>query len=83
MISFERNVQELRVCVDSETGVERSVYVFTCHFSNEATAAIVRDYLHEKLNGKLCLMREEAYNQGWKDAKAKKAKTKWFSRWWK
>lgn len=44
-------------------------------------AFMLKESLSKKLCDTLQGIREEAYEQGWADAKAKRKKCTWFSRW--
>lgn len=82
MIEITRDQKE--VVLKVETGLEpkANVFLFKWNCNDECYATLLRDHMHERLNRKLAAIREEAYLQGWKDAKAKTAKKTWFSRWW-
>lgn len=46
--------------------------------SSELDAVLLERHLRDELYSRVEAIREEAYNQGWKDAKAKRKKQTWF-----
>lgn len=45
-------------------------------------AELLKKQLDSHLSSNLERIRREAYNEGWKDAKAKVKKKTWFAGWW-
>lgn len=84
MISFTRN--DNQVIVKVEHGIfpaNNSYFSLEITQAFEYQAELLRRQLHNHLSSKLEAIRQEAYNQGWKDAKSKKVpKRTWFSGWW-
>jgi hypothetical protein len=80
MISFSTDGYKLKLIVETNKNYVLHLY-WDC--GKELHAELLRDHLHETLNGRLEVIRREAYEKGWKDAKAKRRKEDWFSRWWK
>ena len=76
MLTLKRNTNVLRIEVDSGIG-------WTFHFkhtlSDEPYAILLREKLQAKMSDYMEKARREAYEHGWKDAKAKKTKQTWLS----
>lgn len=79
MIRISRHNCSVKVTI--ETGLYNSsseVYLyFEC--GNQMFADLLTQKLGNELSKNIQAIRQEEYEKGWKDAKAKKAKTKWFS----
>lgn len=54
-------------------------FTFTADAGSEWTASLLVSRILDRLDQNMTSVRENAYRQGWKDAKAKRAKSKWFS----
>ncbi len=82
MISFKRT--DNIVVVQVKHGVLFNDEHFTLQIasSHAYQAELLNRQLKDQLENKLEAIRKEAYEQGSKDAKAKRAKKTWFSRWW-
>ena len=83
MIYFKRNGQNVEAELHFNTPTLGSRYcTVSINAGNPTNADFLtqayKDRLFETLKG----LREEAYNQGWKDAKAKRTKSKWFKGVW-
>jgi hypothetical protein len=60
------------------------VYPCTWECGTEEYAGFLADAISLRMGNKLQAIRQEAYNKGWKEAKAKKGgRYSWFSRAWK
>lgn len=63
------------------------IHGWTFHFSYTAEqewgAVMLTENLRDKQGTELRRIREEAYQRGWKDAKAHRTKEKWFQSVWK
>jgi hypothetical protein len=70
---------ELKFNVDVGTGWN---YSFSWNCNDEVYAQLLAAQMNKQLGNKLELIRREAYDQGFKDAKAKRAKREWFLRVW-
>lgn len=82
MIQFTIDGKDLLVRIESELPPKENVYLLRWNTADACYANLLGDHLRSKLNNKLRAIREEAYEQGWKDAKAKRKKKDWFSGWW-
>lgn len=51
----------------------------TFHAPNEWSARLLLNAMRAQAQSAMSAIRQEAYAEGWKDAKAKRAKTTWFS----
>ena len=67
--------------VESKYPLNQS-YLFYWECGRDDFALLLRDNLHSKINGTLMEIRRKAYEEGWKDAKAKTKKETWFSGCW-
>jgi hypothetical protein len=81
MIKFHQHGTQVKVEIDP--GINGSTMLLYWQADKEMLAYLLRDKLQTELGDKLRAIREEAYEKGWKDAKAKRAKSTWFARWWK
>ena len=72
MIEFVRTGKIVAVHADSGTGVERPVLFFPREFSNEAVAVAMVNQYEQHMRKMMKTIRKNCYDQGWKDAKAKK-----------
>lgn len=59
-------------------GKRTTNFPFSWKTTSPATAALLVRYLRKRLDNAIRAARREAYEQGWKDAKAKRRKTDWF-----
>ena len=80
MISFEREGAAVNVKVEHGIFFNNGYFSLPIYQSHDYQAALLCRQLNENLGNKLEAIRQEAYTQGWKDAKAKCAKKTWFSR---
>lgn len=80
MLCFKRVDSKVRVEV--ETGLLNRYYCHEIDFNSELIAELVRQQYQKHMEATLKFIREEAYNDGWRDAKAKKAKRSIFKCWW-
>ena len=81
MIKFVRfDKTKLRIEVDTGIRVDKSTFNFTFgNLTYQANAELMRQHLQDALGDLFKKAREASYNEGWKDAKAKRRKRKWFS----
>ncbi len=59
------------------------VWTWSIDVGQEAYALLLVNNMRERMGYELSRIREDAYNEGWKNAKAKTTKRTWFSRCWK
>lgn len=84
MIAITRDGTKLRVEITGGNEVGGSMFGLTWEAGTEWAARLLVWHLGARLSDQLTAIRQEAYANGWKDAKAKKgAKRVWFSGWWK
>ena len=57
-------------------------YNFRWTTNDEAYSQLLTNQINEDVKKNLKVIRREAYNEGWKDAKAKRKKESWFGGWW-
>jgi hypothetical protein len=80
MITFTRKERTINITID--TSIEwQFVPTLTC--SDEPYAILLRQNLADKMYAELTRIRQEAYNQGWKDKSGHKPKKTWFTGRWK
>ena len=76
VIEFSR--KESRVIADCDCGVSTKkssgVFMFGFSFEHDTTAEVMRRVFQKHLDETMKAIREQAYNQGWKDAKSKAKK---------
>jgi len=79
----KREDSKVRIRVDIEVpGEGRVYYMLSIELGNRFYAAFVADAIREQFNDHMARVRREAYEAGWKDAKAKRRKQKWFHLCW-
>ena len=79
MFRFEYNRKVLEVQIYTGADCKRSVWHTYFDTGEEASAAVMADYLNNRLERIMTSVRARAYEQGWKDAKAKNRKQCAFS----
>lgn len=82
MITFERNGTDVECKVDLKMPYwDTRVFHFKWGASSEVCSSLLTKHAETALSDRLKEIRKEAYNQGWKDAKAKTKKKEWFNGW--
>jgi hypothetical protein len=81
MFTFTREGSNLKVELFSELTPKANVYSFTWQCGDDCYADLLAKHFEKLLGDKLEKIRKESYIKGFKDAKAKRAKETWFSRW--
>lgn len=81
---FERDKEKvhLRVKVRPARCETNWTHTFTYEACSEPGAGMFIECLETRMGDTLEALRKEAYENGWRDAKAKAAKRSWFSRFW-
>jgi hypothetical protein len=79
MISIAHHDRQVIVTVRGQWPVAETNFIATCELGNDVYATLVADNLRRHLCSTLIVIREKAYEQGWKDAKAHNRKADWFS----
>lgn len=83
MFQFDRKESECLLKVKiSIPGAGDWTYTFSRHEEDVPDAQLTVNAMEDWMNEKLKAIREDSYNEGWKDAKAKKKKRDWFAGWW-
>lgn len=78
-VSRKDHVQlSVPVCIP---GHKEWLYHFTWKTHDEAYAQMLAYHVNKSLKEKMQEIRQQSYEQGWKDAKAKRKKETWFSGW--
>lgn len=80
MIQFTREGTKVRIEISSNALSKSFLFYHEC--GQDHFASLMDDSYQERMSQSLERIRREAYNQGWKDAKAKVKKESWFSGWW-
>lgn len=78
MIKVWKSGTQIKLEVDPGMS-DKSVMYFYWNCGTEWYTELLRKQLDERLRASLQKIREDAYNDGWKDAKAKKMRRTWFS----
>lgn len=78
MIKIWKNGTQIKLEVDPGMSDKKVMY-FYWECGTEWYSELLRKQLDERLWASLKKIREDAYNDGWKDAKAKKMRQTWFS----
>lgn len=79
MIQITRDGSKLVITVRGQQPIGATNFIATCDLGNEVYATLATDNLLRHLWATLTVIRERAYEQGWKDAKAHNKKADWFS----
>ena len=78
MFKFQRDGTKCQARVDTglkeSDGYAKPIFPFTWECGNEWTAILLVRHMFERLSVWYNNIREEAYRQGWADAKAKRVK---------
>lgn len=83
MISFKRDGSTVGIAVTVQVpNYDGRVYHTQWNAGGEAYAGFLSAAMNEQMREALRNIRKEAYEQGWKDAKAKRTKENWFGGWW-
>lgn len=80
MITISRDSQKLKITVQS--GILNYEYIFTWNCNDDVYAELLRRQISGKMEEHLRKIREEAYLDGYRDGRGKKAKKTWFKSWW-
>jgi hypothetical protein len=79
MIQITRDGSKIVITVRGQHPVASTDFIATCNLNDENYAKLATDNLQRHLWATLTVIRERAYEQGWKDAKAHRRKANWFS----
>lgn len=80
IISLDRNARRLTLFV--KIPLTGDTFDFSFHAETEWSARLLANAVLEAFNHAMKRVRREAYEQGWRDAKAKRRKEDWFSTEW-
>jgi hypothetical protein len=83
MLSFDRIGPDVIVNIEHGIFYNGNHFVLKISSTHDYQAELLKRQFQKKLSDELEAIRREAYNQGWKDAKAKTKKQTWFTGWWK
>jgi len=78
MMQFQQSGADIKITINSGVGL----FSFTHNCVHGYLSGLMRDQYERHMQEVLANIRKEAYNQGWKDAKAKTKKATWFRPWW-
>lgn len=78
MIRFRTNGSDVKIDVQSGVGE----FTFSHNCGQDYLAGLMRDQYERHMNSVIEELKRKYYNEGWKDAKAKRKKATWFSGWW-
>ncbi len=83
MIKFDRIDSKCQAIVELNiVGAKNWDYKFEFNENDIPTAQLVINAIKDQMNERLKVIREKAYEDGWKDAKAKKRRQDWFAGGW-
>lgn len=83
MIQFSRNGTLVRCTVPLQVpNYEKRLFHFEWETNSPAFAGLLSAEMDKRLHAELERIRREAYERGWKDAKAKKPKETYFDMGW-
>ena len=80
-VGMKGNLVEIKVEFRSGYAGEYT-WIFTHDTGNPAYSGLAAETLCEQFNSHMRQVRSEAYEKGWRDAKARRAKCTWFSGGW-
>jgi len=80
MLRFKRTDSQVIVHVD--IGVLDHYYDLNINCQGVVHAELLKEAFDKHMRKRLKKIREDAYNDGWKDAKNKAKKKDWFITWW-
>lgn len=82
MITFKREGSVVICKVEMDMPYwDTRIYHFRWETGSDVCSSLLTQHARTTLSDKLRAIRKEAYNRGWKDAKAKTKKEEWFSGW--
>lgn len=76
------NVEFVVSCKVDRLAAERVSITLRYSTPDPVWAALFAEAMNKELSERLKAIREESYNRGWKDAKARKQKQTFFAWWW-
>lgn len=80
-VTINRKGQDVELWLDAFIpNYDSRRFGFTFHCGGDVYAGLLTEHLRKRLGNLVEEARREAYEQGWKDAKAKRSKSDWFSR---
>lgn len=79
MLKIHTSDEKVVTTISGQYPVSDWGYTFTFNAGSKDYAAMLSHNLRDHLEKSLRTIREHAYNDGWKDAKAKRGKKTWFS----
>lgn len=81
-IEMRRDGETVKLLVETGAAANGSVFPFSFSAGSEYAAQLLLFHLRDRMQNSLHAIREEAYREGWKAAKAHAKKQTWFaSRW--
>lgn len=80
MIKFRVNDQKIEVIIDTNLPTDKSLMSLYWQCESGITAWALRNWLEARLEQAVEVVSKASYEDGWKDAKAKRAKSKYFRR---
>ena len=81
MIEFKRDGTTIEVLIEVKASQEKRWLPFHWNANNELYAELLVENFKHHLIEQMQRARKEAYEAGWKDAKAKQQKETWFGGW--
>lgn len=81
VLNICRNGTAVEVTVDSGLAIERSRFQFKWETNSDWAAELLANKLRKRVGDAVQAARKEAYEEGWRDAKAKKSGKQTFFPW--
>lgn len=81
MINFKREGTVITAQVNSHLPIDLPVFLFQYRAGSEHEAYLVREKLSYQYAKAIEIARQEAYEQGYADGRAKRARKTWFQSW--
>ena len=79
MININKHGTTVKVSIETGLIASSSDVLLYWECGNDVFAELLTNQLRKKLADRIQAIRQEEYEQGWKDAKAKKRKRTWFA----
>ena len=79
MLTFSRDGQQVKIAVLVDVPLRVS-HLFLCYWDceDENYAGLLAAEMHDQFSKKIEAVKREAYDRGWRDAKAKRVKETYF-----
>lgn len=79
MIEIKRDGTKVKVVIDSRMPLDASCFAFTFDAGSEFAACLLAEKLQFNMESQIKQIRQDAYENGWKDKLRHRSKQTWFS----